>query len=158
VDSQDCVIRHLRAEEAAALARLRATSFGEFEASEANITGAARLLAEHLTAGDFVCIVAVNVEEIVSYGVGMIHQRLPGHRNPSGRWGWIQSMGTHPDWRRRGLAREVLEAMLTWFQEHEITGISLVASAEGAPLYKQAGFTADPFGEPLIRISPRSAT
>jgi GNAT superfamily N-acetyltransferase len=105
-----------------------------------------------------VCVVAVNEVDIVSYGVGMIHQRLPVRRNPSGRWGYIQSMETHPEWRRQGLARGVLDAMLTWFQERGITGVSLVASVEGEPLYRQAGLTADPFGEPLIRIWPRSAT
>jgi len=68
----------------------------------------------------------------------MTHQRLPVQRNPSGRWSYIQSMETHPEWRRRGLARGVLDAMLTWFQEREITGVSLVASADGEPLYRQA--------------------
>jgi hypothetical protein len=46
--------------------------------------------------------------------------------------------------------------MLTWFQEREVTGVSLVASPEAGPLYRQAGFTADPFGESLIRIEPPS--
>ena len=151
------VIRHLRVHEAATLARLRATSFDRSEASDADIDKAARLLTEQLTWGEFVCVVAVDEGEIVSYGVGMIHQRLPTRRNPSGRWGYIQSMETHPEWRRRGLARGVLDAMLTWFREREVTGVSLVASAEGEPLYRQAGFTRDPFGEPLIRIDPGSS-
>jgi ribosomal protein S18 acetylase RimI-like enzyme len=155
---QDCaVIRHLRVDEAPMLARLRATSFGQDQTSDDDIARTARLLAEHLASGDFVCVVAVDQADVVSYGVGMIHQRLPVPRNPSGRWGYIQSMETHPQWRRRGLARGVLDAMLTWFQEHQITGVSLVSSADGEPLYRQAGFTADPFGQSLIRICPASA-
>jgi hypothetical protein len=86
VHPQDCVvIRHLRVDEADVVARLRATSFGGLEANEIEIASAARLLAEHLASGDFVCVVAVHEGDIASYGVGMIHQRLPVRRNPSGQ-------------------------------------------------------------------------
>jgi len=39
---------------------------------------------------------------LVACGVGMIAQRLPGPGNASGRYGYVQSMATDPDHRRRG--------------------------------------------------------
>jgi len=51
------LIRHLRVDEAAMLARLRATSFGHGQAREDDVARTAELLAEHLASGDFLCVV-----------------------------------------------------------------------------------------------------
>lgn len=74
-------------------------------------------------------------------GVGMLAQRLPSPRTPNGRHGYVQSMATDEDSRGRGYAREVFEALLAWFEEEGVTNVDLHATAAGAALYRQYGFS-----------------
>src|ERR1700730_17478261 len=49
---------------------------------------------------------------LVAAGAGTVAQRLPTPGNPSGRAGYIQWVCTDPGWRRTGLARAAMEALL----------------------------------------------
>ena len=84
-------------------------------------------------------------------GVGMIAQRLPGPKNTSGRYGYVQSMATDVDARRQGHARAVFAALLAWFAERGVTAIDLHATGEGAELYRQFGFSESRFPELGVR-------
>jgi GNAT superfamily N-acetyltransferase len=70
----------------------------------------------------------------------VIHQVPPTARNPSGRVGYVMNMYTLPDWRRRGIARSLLRALLEYLHDEGIVQASLHATDEGRPLYEQAGF------------------
>jgi GNAT superfamily N-acetyltransferase len=106
--------------------------------------------AKHLALGDFACWVVEIDDEIVAFGVGMVHQRLPAEHNPSGRWGYIQSMETHPAYRRRGYASVILRVLQAWCRGLGLPSASLVASRAGEPLCRQHGFAEERFGTPLI--------
>jgi GNAT superfamily N-acetyltransferase len=54
--------------------------------------------------------------------------------------GLIVSMWTDPAHRRRGLGRQIVEAILAWGREHGITRFTLHASDDGRPLYTLFGF------------------
>ena len=116
---------------------------GQVEAVEA-------ILDEHIVLGDFTCFVVEDDGEIVSFGIGMIHQRLPADHNPTGRWGWIQSMETHPAHRRRGHGTAILGALQEWYRRHRVPAVMLVASDVGESLYRAHGFVDEPFGTGLI--------
>ena len=132
------------------VALARATSFGTRAAQPGLAESASAILAEHLALGDFACWVVEIDDEIVSFGVGMVHQRLPAEHNPSGRWGYIQSMETHPAYRRRGYATAILRALQDWCRGLGLPSASLVASRAGEPLYRQHGFAEERFGTSLI--------
>jgi GNAT superfamily N-acetyltransferase len=68
--------------------------------------------------------------------------------------GLIVSMWTEPDFRRRGLGRRVLEAMLAWAEERGIRRLTLHASDDGRPLYSLYGFT--PTNEMRLELDPPS--
>jgi len=72
-------------------------------------------------------------------GVGMVWERLGGPGDP-GRFGYVQSMATDPSWRRRGVARAVLELLLDGFRDRGVVRVGLHYTAEGEPLYRSAGF------------------
>jgi ribosomal protein S18 acetylase RimI-like enzyme len=74
-------------------------------------------------------------------GVGMLAQRLPSPRTPNGRHGYVQSMATDADARGQGHARAVFAALLAWFEEQGVTNVDLHATAAGAALYRQFGFS-----------------
>lgn len=64
----------------------------------------------------------------------------PGHTRFEPE-GLIVSMWTDPAHRRRGLGRQIVEAILAWGREHGITRFTLHASDDGRPLYMLFGFT-----------------
>lgn len=52
----------------------------------------------------------------------------------------IMNVFTEPDWRRRGIARLLMEKILGWCREQKIESIVLHASDQGRALYAQLGF------------------
>ncbi len=60
----------------------------------------------------------------------------PGYR----RYGYIWGVYVEPDWRRRGLARQLTEATLTYLRDLACTRVILNASPSGRPVYESMGF------------------
>jgi GNAT superfamily N-acetyltransferase len=72
----------------------------------------------------------------------------------------VNSVVTHPDFRRQGLARKAVAAVLSWAQElHGATGACLSVVAENAParaLYASMGFTREMYRYHYRRRSART--
>ncbi|GAA1592692.1 GNAT family N-acetyltransferase [Actinoplanes couchii] len=83
---------------------------------------------------------------LAASAVGLIEERLGGPGNPGGRVGYIFSVVTDPDMRRRGYSRACVEALLEWFRTRGVPVADLRASPDGEPLYTSLGFarTSDP--------------
>jgi len=56
------------------------------------------------------------------------------------RRGYVSSVFTHPDYRRRGLARTLMEMLIAEARELHITKLLLNTSTMGRPLYESMGF------------------
>ncbi|MEU4240289.1 GNAT family N-acetyltransferase [Actinoplanes sp. NPDC026619] len=78
--------------------------------------------------------------------LGTIETRLGGPGNPDGRSGYVFSVATDPDMRRRGFSRACMTALLEWFRQQGIHKVDLRASTDGEPLHRSLGFarTTDP--------------
>jgi ribosomal protein S18 acetylase RimI-like enzyme len=87
---------------------------------------------------------------LAACGMGVVTQRLPNPSDPSGRVGYIASMVTLPQFRRRGCASAVLALLLGWFEARGVATIELHATAPSEPMYRAAGFD-NPFGHALSR-------
>ena len=111
----------------------------------------AEVLREHLRAGDFGAFLIEHGSVPVSYGIAMIHQRLPSDWNPSGRWGYVQSLETHPDHRGRGHATAILAALLDWYAQEGVPSFGLLSAELAEPLYRRLGFKEEPIGRWLVR-------
>lgn len=77
---------------------------------------------------------------LVSCGAGVINTRLPNPFHPDGKAGYVQWMSTDPAFRRRGLGRAVLRAVLAWLEDRGVENVELHATADGVPLYRAEGF------------------
>lgn len=88
---------------------------------------------------------------LVACGAAVVITRLPSVGQPDGRLGYIQWMSTDLDFRRRGLARNVLRELLAWLEARGIDNVELHASPEGAPLYRSQGFWSGTGGEAMRR-------
>ncbi len=98
----------------------------------------------------FVVDVPESTGRLASCAIGVIDTRLPSPHNARGEAGYVMSVATDPEYRRRGYSRGCVRALLDWFGERGITQIMLNASAQGEPLYTQLGFAFS--GDPQMRL------
>lgn len=74
-------------------------------------------------------------------GGGIVISDWPSNpRDPYPRRVMILNMFTEPEFRRRGLARRLMETMIAWCREQGYRTVALHASDEGRPLYESLGF------------------
>jgi GNAT superfamily N-acetyltransferase len=86
---------------------------------------------------------------LASCATGVITERLPNPRNPSGRYGWVFNVVTDDPWRQRGFSRACTTALLAWFDGRDVPAVELLASEQGEGLYRQLGFAVS--NEPAMR-------
>ena len=68
------------------------------------------------------------------------YQVMPTFHNPSGNKAYIMNMYTRPEYRRRGIARRMLDILINDAKARGISFITLEATMMGRPLYESAGF------------------
>jgi len=113
----------------------------ERAALDAMDAGSRPLFARALGDGSYRGWLAQENGRVVAGG-GII--MLPYHsspRDPSPQRAWIVNMYTEPGYRRRGLARRLMDEMIAWCRSQRMTTVYLHASDEGRPLYESLGFT-----------------
>ncbi|MFF7853998.1 GNAT family N-acetyltransferase [Streptomyces sp. NPDC007904] len=82
---------------------------------------------------------------------GTVDYRIGKAGDPYGTVGFVFSVATDPDARRRGHARACMETLLEWFRERGARRVHLTASAEAEPLYLSMGFRPKP--DPLLELT-----
>ncbi|MCX4761667.1 GNAT family N-acetyltransferase [Streptomyces sp. NBC_01275] len=87
---------------------------------------------------------------LAALAVGTLEYRIGRAGNPRGTIGYVFSVATDPDARRRGYARACMDALLEWFRAQGARQIHLTASADAAPLYAALGFKPRP--DPLMEL------
>lgn len=103
--------------------------------------------------GDFAAFVVEHPERagaLAALVVGTIEYRIGRAGDPHGITGYVFSVATDPDARRRGYARACMDALLEWFRARGASKIHLTASADAAPLYASLGFKPKP--DPLMEL------
>ena len=87
-------------------------------------------------------------EKIIA-GAGVVIRSVPPfplrHQNSEitiaeGRQGLIVNVFTEPEWRRRGIARLLMEKIIAWSREQSLDELVLHASEHGRALYERLGF------------------
>lgn len=102
------------------------------------IEGATRpFLARALSTGEYYGVLAESDGAGVIGGAGVLIVPWPG-MHP--RRAWIQNVYVRPEFRRRGIARELARTVIDWCRTQGFDAVHLHASAEGRPLYEQLGF------------------
>ena len=64
--------------------------------------------------------------------------------------GYIMNVYTAPDFRKRGLAKRMVQTIVNWCADQRIETVSLHASCEGRPVYESLGFA--PTNEMRLRV------
>lgn len=139
-------VRMATAEDAPVIAYQRAAMFydmGSVSDNERATLEAAVLLQirEMIRRGDYFGWLIEGDDKILAGG-GVILRRLlprPGSLQ-GGEEAYILNVYVEPDYRRRGLARRIMETILVWCQQRQVARVTLHPSDEGQPLYESLGF------------------
>lgn len=144
--SDEITIRQAAVADVPDLVRLRRMMFeamGFDDPAQLDATDAASTayFAEAIPAEEFYGWLAVTPAGVVVGSGGVVFdQHPPGPTNPSGRIGYIMNLVTIPRYRRRGIARRIMQAMIKWLTGQGIQNMALHATVAGRPLYEELGF------------------
>ena len=144
--NDDLTIRRAGVQDIPALVRLRRAMFEAMGFQDAAALDASDLECEHyfhetIRAGRFHGWIAVTDDgTVVASGGLVIDRHPPSPNNLSGRTGYVMSLSTERAFRRRGLAKRIMQAMLSALREWEIPAAALHATDVGRPLYTALGF------------------
>ncbi|AHH95345.1 GNAT family N-acetyltransferase [Kutzneria albida] len=98
--------------------------------------------ARKLGGADFVCLV-IDVPEgqgLACAALAQLRRGVPGPGNPTGVSAHISNVCTDPQWRRHGMARAVMVALLAELDAREVPALDLHATEDGRGLYESLGF------------------
>jgi len=108
-------------------------------------------LLEKMNAEEYLAWVAITPDANIAAGTGLWLMDWPPHMIGRGaRRGNILNVYTNANYRRRGLARELMLAALDWCKKSAIDTVILHASASGKNLYESMGFA--PTNEMRLRL------
>ena len=94
----------------------------------------------HMKDGTFVSWIAVDDEKIIGTSGMSFVEKPPYFGCPSGKMGLLSSMFTNADYRRMGIAKELLHRVVKEAQNYGCGTIQITASNMGVKLYTTYGF------------------
>ena len=118
--------------------------------------GACRqLLIDGFTVGDLLGVVAETADgTVVAGGIAALRRWLPRPANPSGLTGYIDSLTTTEPWRRQGIGRQVVEALIDALTERGAVDIEIHGPQAGEATYRRLGFVDHEPGAGLTLYTP----
>ena len=96
--------------------------------------------ARHMADGTFVSWLAKDGDRIVGTSGMSFVEKPPYFGCPTGRIGLLSSMYTAPEYRRRGIARELLRRVVEEARAYGCGTVQITASDMGVLLYTDFGF------------------
>lgn len=102
-------------------------------------TATTTYLKEHL-GSDLLVRHGMDGERIAATAMLQIYDTPPRPSCPNGKSALLMNVWTDPEFRRRGLARRVIKALIADAREREVGTIFLDYTDEGLHLYRQLGF------------------
>lgn len=94
----------------------------------------------HMKDGTFVSWVALDGNNIIGTSGMSFVEKPPYFGCPSGKIGLLSSMFTNPNYRRNGIAKELLSRIVNEAKQYGCGTIQITASDMGVKLYTDFGF------------------
>ena len=94
----------------------------------------------HMADGTFVSWLAFDGDDIIGTSGMSFVEKPPYFGCPSGRIGLLSSMFTNPNYRRKGIAKELLSRVVNDARDYGCGTIQITASDMGVKLYTHFGF------------------
>ncbi|MCF2642769.1 GNAT family N-acetyltransferase [Roseburia hominis] len=94
----------------------------------------------HIADGTFVSWLAVDGDKIIGTSGMSFVEKPPYFGCPTGKMGLLSSMYTNPDYRRKGIAKELLHRVVEEARAYGCGTVQITASDMGVKLYTSYGF------------------
>ena len=94
----------------------------------------------HMKDGTFVSWLALDGNNIIGTSGMSFVEKPPYFGCPSGKIGLLSSMFTNPNYRRKGIAKELLSRVINEAKQYGCGTIQITASDMGVKLYTDFGF------------------
>ena len=94
----------------------------------------------HMADGTFVSWLAFDGDKIIGTSGMSFVEKPPYFGCPSGKMGLLSSMFTNPEYRRRGIAKELLSRVVKDAKAYGCGTVQITASDMGVKLYADFGF------------------
>lgn len=95
---------------------------------------------KHMADGTFVSWLAMDGDKIIGTSGMSFVERPPIFSCPSGKLGILSSMYTNPNYRRMGIAKELLDKVVNEARNYGCGAVHITASDMGVKLYTAYGF------------------
>jgi GNAT superfamily N-acetyltransferase len=142
----DITIREVAPSESAIILHHRRSMFrdmgeGTPEELDRMVEVATPWLARALAEGSYRHWIAVDASGRVAGGGGvLLNSWPPSPKFPRAERAVILNVYTEAEFRRQGIARQIMVTILTWVKEQGFGAVNLHASDEGRALYEKLGF------------------
>lgn len=136
--------RPVRADDAATLARHRYFDAGTKE----DLVAYERWVAARIERGIYTGVLAELDGGVIAGAGAVILDWGPTRGEPTGLRARIVNVYTEPDWRRRGIARGLVQVVMRRCQKRDIKTFSLATTDDSAGLYGSLGF--EPYPQEMI--------
>ncbi|GAB3519148.1 GNAT family N-acetyltransferase [Emticicia fontis] len=131
------------------LARLRVEFLKEVQNPETYLVNETQLneilqefFQQHIENDEIVAWIALADGEVVSTSGLCFSTIMPGFTLLDGRVAYIMNIYTLPDWRKKGIGRQVFHHILEAAKERNYKRVILHATEDGRPIYEKFGFKA----------------
>ena len=94
----------------------------------------------HMADGTFVSWLAIDEDKIIGTSGMSFVEKPPYFGCPTGKMGLLSSMFTDPAYRRRGIAKDLLDRVVKEAREYGCGTVQITASDMGVLLYTDFGF------------------
>lgn len=91
--------------------------------------------------GDHITVLAMDGDTVIGCASMSFMWIMPTFGHPTGRRAHLMNVYTRSEYRRQGIARKMVELLISETWKRGATEISLDATALGRPLYESLGFT-----------------
>lgn len=98
-------------------------------------------LCRYMNTSNLICWLAMEKNQIISIAMLCIYEVMPTPSNFLGKTGLLLNVFTHEDYRRKGLATELIKRTIADAKALGVGKITLHASPEGKYVYDKLGFT-----------------
>lgn len=109
----------------------------------------------HLSAGDFIAVLAEEDGKLCASAYLMMVEKPANQSFPNGRTGTILNVFTYPEYRRRGIAGQVLLNLIWQAKLAGLSQLELTATQAGRPLYEKLGFALNDCPSMRLRLTDR---
>lgn len=106
--------------------------------------------AGYLATGDQTTLLAVDDEQVAGCATICYMTWLPTLQHPTGKRAHLMNVYTAPGYRRQGVARQLVTALMDEAKLRGVTEISLDATEAGRPLYESLGFRPNDEGMTIV--------